>query len=117
MDARLTISESKEQLAVELPTNPLLLNAAQVEQAIAELSKLRTQMFPPATPLPRQGEPVEVRTDPPWLLAPNALGGATLSAYYVGFGWIHLELSKSVLDELAKAIELARSGSAASGLQ
>lgn len=113
------LDEQKEKLKISLDSNPITLSALGVERTIEVLSKYRAGMQPAETPLPHQGEPVQVRTDPPWLLGPNVhLGGATLSFHYAGFGWVHIEMTKAMLDELGIAIAKARSSpSSPSALQ
>ena len=112
--ATISLIEDNTKLKISLETNPVALDAVGVERAIEILSYRRLSMKPDVTPLPRQGEPIQVRTDPPWSIAPNVhQGGATLSFHYSGFGWVHIEMTKAMLGDVATAIARARSAPSA----
>jgi hypothetical protein len=99
-----SLGDDQRVVTLTLPTTPpteLTLDAAALDELLAQLGQFRAHMLPPAGPRDwMSGQRVSAMRDPRWVTEPEArTGQPLLHLLDPRFGWLHYLMPK---DEAAK---------------
>lgn len=102
----LELSKDRKTIIVSPNSNPLSLDAPNVDALLRNLSELRARMTTKHAPKWNPAiQKFEALYDPAWQAAPEMKGGrSVLHVRHPGFGWLHFSLPKRAAARLSKIL-------------
>ncbi|MBN3813696.1 hypothetical protein EHZ19_25175 [Paraburkholderia bannensis] len=105
MSVELVNEYGEQALCVKVDGNTALLDAAEVDGFIEELSKLRASMRPAVPDQPLRSHQYVIEIDPCWYTERNPLfDGAVLFLRHTGLGWAGFAIPTESMHRLKDAL-------------
>lgn len=103
----LGLNAQKTSLTIKSPSTPsatYALDAAQVDNMIAELAQMRAEMKPPRPAVdPSPGTKINVATAGRWWVQKNG-ANIDLAVLHPGYGWVGIEMSPIAAEQLQRRL-------------
>ncbi len=103
----LALNEQRTTLTIKSPSAPsggLALDAAQVDNMIAELAQMRAEMKPPRPAVdPSPGTKINVATAGRWWVQKDG-ANVDLAVLHPGYGWVGIEMNRSAAEQLNRRL-------------